>query len=134
MKCPFQSKEFVYNASTVKTEWQLRGSDKCCSYCGSWHPQEFLEFLPNVTSDPNIKVRIELNDKRNKIYVSRPDVNNASEGAIKVYLAHIKEYVERSGFDVSEIDNQLHHAFEVSQEKAIIHADEIMEDLKSNNQ
>lgn len=133
--CPFQSYDkkspLVYNQNAAT--WEKRGKDNCCSYCGSWHPQEFLQFLKAVTENPSEKIRIELNDRRDKIYVNRFGVDNAKNGVIKVYLIHIKRYCEDVGFDIDEIDKQLHEAFKVSRVKAKVHADKIMEELRKGS-
>jgi len=131
--CPFQNfdKNSVHTYNRVPSEWREVGQDKCCDYCGSWHPQEFLEYLKEFTENPNDKVRIELNTRRDKIYIHRPDVFNAGEGAIKVYTSHIKTYAMEMGFDLYEIEKQVTKALMVSSGKAKRHADEIMNSIKN---
>lgn len=68
--------------------WRKQGNDLCCSYCGSWHPEQFLAFCREVVSSPDINVRIEMSDKRYKIYATRPGIRNADYGAIKFYMHH----------------------------------------------
>jgi hypothetical protein len=62
--------------------WNVYGRDRCCSYCGSWHPDEFL-------AHARAGGEVELSDKGYKIYVQRPGIKNAGEGAIKFYTQHI---------------------------------------------
>lgn len=134
--CPFQSYDpnSVHEYNRKPAIWEKRGNDECCSYCGSWHPRHFLEFLKEVIEDESVKVRIELNDKRQKIYITRPHVKNAKEGAIKIYLVHLKAYCNEMEFDISEIDRQLDKAFIISFEKSRKHADQIMESLINDKQ
>lgn len=75
--------------------WRSQGADRCCSYCGSWHPDEFLNFL-HVAADPNQPGRIEHATKDYKIYVHRPGVANASEGAIKFYKWHLPQEIDEA--------------------------------------
>jgi len=90
-------------------------------------------WLPNVVNDKDIRVRIELNDQKEKVYISRPHIGNVGERAGKLYLIHLKEYVSEMGFDVDEIDTQLHEAFKISAVKSKAHVDEIMRGLKNEH-
>lgn len=65
--------------------WRKVGPDRVCSYCGSMHPEDLRAVLPTVDGE---RVTLELADKRHKVYVRRPGIRNASEGAIKFYLVH----------------------------------------------
>lgn len=58
-----------------------------CRYCGSWNPAEFKEWLPQVDG---LTHWVELNDRCDKIYIHRPDIANAEQGAIKFKTAHIQ--------------------------------------------
>lgn len=71
-----------------KDYWRKQGKDRVCSYCGSWHPEEFMEHVRKVIEVDGDGLSVELNDYRNKIYVTRPGVSNAGQGAIKFYLYH----------------------------------------------
>ena len=130
--CPLQAYDpnspLVIN--TILPKWEKREEDTVCSHCGSWHPLEFLNFLKTVVESDDVKIRIEINSRGNKIYIQRPHIKNASEGAIKIYIAHLKRYCEDMEYDVSEIDKQIHQAVLVSQKKFKIHSDQLMEDLK----
>ena len=65
--------------------WQQVGPDRCCSCCGSIHPDDLRALLPTVDGG---MVRLEVADRRHKVYIRRPGIRNASEGAIKFYLCH----------------------------------------------
>ena len=65
--------------------WKKFGSDRCCSFCGSAHPDELDVMLDLETT------KIDVSDKRYKIYIRRPGVMNASGGAIKFYTWHLPE-------------------------------------------
>ena len=56
-----------------------------CSFCGSMHPEDLRKALKRVDG---IAVWVELNDRGDKLYIHRPEVKNASEGAIKFKLLH----------------------------------------------
>ncbi|AGY57134.1 hypothetical protein [Gloeobacter kilaueensis] len=68
--------------------WAKRGADRVCSYCGSMHPDEFVAFLRRA-ADPAQPDRLGLTDKNYKLYVHRPGVSNAGQGAIKFYKWHL---------------------------------------------
>ena len=63
--------------------WEKVGGDRCCSFCGSAHPEELNAMLDLETT------KIDVSDKRYKIYIRRPGVSNASFGAIKFYTWHL---------------------------------------------
>lgn len=74
--------------------WDLIGDDKCCSFCGSLHPERVLELIENEGFSI-----IESSDKYYKLYVNRKEIPNASFGGIKFYTYHfnsdqIKRYNE----------------------------------------
>lgn len=66
--------------------WRQSGNDRVCSFCGSLHPADFEAVLERVIQDE--KCSISLSDKGYKVYVNRPEIRNASEGAIKYYKQH----------------------------------------------
>lgn len=69
--------------------WRLeKNKDRTCSFCGSIHPKDFLKLLELAIEYPK-KCRIERSDKCYKFYIHRPDIKNASEGAIKFYTQHV---------------------------------------------
>lgn len=78
--------------------WQQVGSDRVCSFCGSLHPADFEAVLKRVIEDK--KCSISLSDKSYKVYVNRPEIRNASEGAIKYYKQH--NYVDAD--DIARIE------------------------------
>lgn len=63
--------------------WEMRGKDKCCSYCGSLHPDRVLELVRELGTSI-----IKTTDKGYKWYVKQPDVPNAMFGGIKYYRQH----------------------------------------------
>lgn len=72
-------------------EWELRGDDKCCSYCGSLHPDRVLELI----KEKGFGI-VEKTDKSYKWYVNRNNVPNAGYGGIKYYRWHdTDEFIEK---------------------------------------
>jgi hypothetical protein len=69
-----------------------KNGDRCCSFCGSLHPDDFMRLVTQAAEDGS-DVQIEPSDKSYKVYVSRPSVPNASEGGIKFYKWHTPENV-----------------------------------------
>lgn len=69
--------------------WEQVGPDRVCSFCGSMHPEEFFAFLERVLEDDDPRVRVGRCDKDYKVYVHRPEIENATEGAIKFYKQHL---------------------------------------------
>ncbi len=69
----------------VHDVWRKTGPDRTCSGCGSMHPEDMRAALPSVDGE---QVTLDVSDRRHKVYVRRPGIRNASEGAIKFYLAH----------------------------------------------
>lgn len=67
--------------------WDL-GPDgnRTCSYCGSIHSDDLMKICRLVLTDE--RYAIEGTTKSYKVYVRQPGVRNASEGAIKFYMAH----------------------------------------------
>lgn len=63
--------------------------DRCCSYCGSLHPDDFMKLCTRALTDP--AVSIDGTDKSYKVYVRQPGVVNASQGGIKFYMQHTPE-------------------------------------------
>lgn len=100
--------------------WDLDGKDRTCSYCGSWHPEEFLAFCDEVITNPDVQVRISLSDKRYKIYVDRPGIRNASYGAIKFYMMHAPQSIpdeEGNFFYGAAFIDKVNEALKVSNKK-----------------
>jgi hypothetical protein len=63
--------------------WEMRGDDKCCSFCGSLHPDRVIELLKERGSGI-----LEPSTKSYKWYLNRPEIPNASFGGIKYYRQH----------------------------------------------
>jgi hypothetical protein len=71
-----------------KAEWSRRpNGDRTCSYCGSLHPDDFLDIMRRYAAR-EAGYRFSLTTKSYKAYASRPGVQNASEGGIKFYGHH----------------------------------------------
>ena len=71
--------------------WETRGDDKCCSFCGSLHPDRLLELI----TEHGFNI-IEASTKSYKLYVNRKSVPNASYGGIKYYMWHnTPEFIEK---------------------------------------
>lgn len=71
-----------------EAEWRTEpNGDRTCSYCGSLHPDDFLDILRRFAAgEPGY--RFELTTKSYKVYANRPGVQNASQGGIKFYGHH----------------------------------------------
>lgn len=95
-RCPRRGESMNPNAFNghlpTPDRWDI-GPDgfRTCSYCGSLHWDDFMQIVRIATKDD--RYRVEPSTKRYKIYVSQPDVRNASEGAIKFYTAHAPETI-----------------------------------------
>ncbi len=87
MLCPLRHTDPV--SLSDHDYWRPQGKDKCCSYCGSWKPEEFLLFVGKIIDTHGKCGTIELNDHKDKIYIDRENVMNADEGAVKFRLCHL---------------------------------------------
>jgi hypothetical protein len=82
--------------------WEIRGQDKCCSFCGSMHPDRVLELV----KEQGFKV-ISRSDKQYKWYIEQANVPNASFGGIKYYRWHdTEEFINGYNELVSQHKNQ----------------------------
>lgn len=72
--------------------------NRTCSWCGSCHPEDMLEICRKTLVDE--RYAVEKTDKRYKVYLKQPGVQNAGQGAIKFYMAHAPE-------NPTEADQQL---------------------------
>lgn len=74
--------------------WDFVVNDLCCSFCGSMHPDRFME-LVRESIKPESKVGIEwATGKGYKVYVHRKEVVNSSAGGIKFYMWHLPEALQ----------------------------------------
>jgi hypothetical protein len=92
--------------------WDRRGEDLCCSYCGSMHPQTIIDLAYGIVDGGDTQTFFHMSDKAYKMYVDRKNIQNASEGGIKFYSAHIPEGDEGKSF--LELTNK---ALRISHEK-----------------
>lgn len=91
--------------------WLTVGEDRVCSFCGSMHPADFEQFLQRVIEDP--ECRLTPSTKTYKIYIDRPRVRNAGDGAIKYYQQH--NYTDPD--DIARIEPLFREALKVSHER-----------------
>ena len=75
--CPRRS-ESPFSPSNMDS-WDKIGEDRVCSL----HPED----LNKLVKEQGIKV-LELSDKSYKLYIKRPNIKNAQQGAIKFYKQH----------------------------------------------
>jgi Cdc6-like AAA superfamily ATPase len=92
-------------------EWKTVGPDRVCSFCGSLHPEELEPILDQCITDEGVIVT--LSPKGYKVYLRRPGIQNASDGAIKYYMWHA---LSEAG-DARRVLDKLHTALELSREK-----------------
>ncbi len=84
-------------------EWEKRpNGDRCCSYCGSLHPDDFLDIMQRYAAGEE-GYHFGLTDKSYKVYVSRPGVRNAGDGGIKFYGHHAvsKDHPDRAAHEAA---------------------------------
>lgn len=106
--CPGRRQEGPWDASAACVDrWEWRGDDRVCSFCGSLHPNDFESLLWRVLYDE--QVLIFPADHANKIYLQRPEVSDASQGALKY-----KKWHNLSAEWVARINPRFHEALEIS--------------------
>lgn len=70
--------------------WNLIGKDKCCSFCGSLHPDRVIELI----KEHGFEI-LDPSTKGYKWYINQPNVPNAGFGGIKYYRWHdTKEFID----------------------------------------
>jgi hypothetical protein len=79
--CP-RREESLFTPSNMDS-WDKIGEDRVCSYCGSLHPED----LNKLIKKQEVEV-LELTNKSYKLYIKRPNIKNAQQGAIKFYKQH----------------------------------------------
>lgn len=109
--CPYR----VSNLGPWKYEenldnWEMRGPNKCCSFCGSIHPEEFIDIIDKIIAKED-GYEIYPADNGCKIYVIQPGINNGTKGGIKFHTYHMSELPE--GCNEKYLD-----AVRISHEKA----------------
>lgn len=82
LACPLRLGYRTENPEVVFDEWVRVGDDRCCSYCGSLHPDRVLEIIRS-----HGKGAID-QGKPGKWWVRRPEVPNAGFGGLKFYHEH----------------------------------------------
>ncbi len=115
MNCPRREEVPEYPGMKKSDVWEKRGGLRCCSFCGSLHPDDFMDALEKrrsiATTSKNYKVYVMLpNPRVGKRYVmsteSRLDIfglrinkkTYGREGAIlqtKFYFQHLSDEQQR---------------------------------------
>lgn len=90
----FRRLESIQGHATVQLPdyWKkFPNGDRVCSYCGSIHPMDLIELIKKLGFGIIGKT-----DKPYKWYVNRPEVHNATDGAIKYYRQHdTEEFIDK---------------------------------------
>jgi hypothetical protein len=73
---------------------ERENGDLCCSYCGGWHPEQFIRFCSKVAEDPSLYIRVEHARQDGKFWITQPDVKNALQGAVKAWRVHLEKWLE----------------------------------------
>jgi hypothetical protein len=83
--------------------WNIQpNGDRTCSFCGSLHHDDFYRLVVASLADDST-IRIEVSDKRYKIYVHRPEIRNAAEGGIKFYKHHDVHWTDEQRAEIIRI-------------------------------
>ena len=94
-----------------------RNGDKTCDYCGSWHPEQFMAFVVEVIKTEGECGTINWSGcAGGKVYISRPGINNAHEGAIKMKLEHIKAWRLEKKIGEKEVVDKINAALKISRD------------------
>lgn len=97
-ECPKRAENWIANERfPLPDYWEPRGTnrDLCCSFCGSWEPRQFLAFCKQIVENPtDNRLSIEYIQHKGKMYIRRPNVQNADHGAIKFYVQHLHALME----------------------------------------
>lgn len=83
--CPRRAGVPPHQALPTQDVWHTTGPDRTCSFCGSINLEDLRALLPMVDG---VAVGLSLADRKHKVYIRRPGIRNATEGAIKFYLCH----------------------------------------------
>lgn len=94
--CPSHQQQRPHWPDPDRWDTNVYGDDRTCSYCGSWHPDDFLAFLIDAADPEKQLSYIEHSTKNYKIYIHRPGISNASQGAIKFYKWHLPEDIDEA--------------------------------------
>ena len=117
-RCPKRDGDWQADACFPHPDyWERRGKDLCCIYCGGWHPEQLLKHCSNVVANDGQKYSVEYVAGKGKIYVTRPGIANAGQGAIKAYICHIRLWGDEqkiSKEEIKEIESQLNMAIKIS--------------------
>lgn len=107
MKCPRRAENTVTSSQFPEEDtWRKVGRDRCCSYCGSLHPDDFFAICREA-SKPDGAAEVEGTDKGYKLYARWSDTGNASKGGIKFYTHHFRDEDRASA---GELENLIRSA------------------------
>jgi len=119
-RCPKRGgsaeQDAVFNY-TVVDHWNKDHNTKgerTCSYCGGIHQDDLVPILKEAIDPEKPDTFVYMSDKPNKMYMRRPDVRNASDGAIKSYGGHGIP----TGYDYDSFLALLNEALAASEPKA----------------
>jgi hypothetical protein len=93
--------------------WEVVGADRVCSFCGSLHPADLEAILDRCIETG--EVQISHSTKGYKVYINRPEIQNASEGAIKYYIWHALLDTE----DVKRVQGKLNRAIKLTRNRLL---------------
>ena len=93
--------------------WEAVGSDRICSFCGSLHPAELEVILDRCIEVGDVEVSH--STKGYKVYIRRPEIENASEGAVKYYIWHALPEAE----DAKRVMGKLNRATKLSRNRLL---------------
>jgi hypothetical protein len=86
-RCPLDDGRFFNQLPQLYKE---QGDARMCLYCGSMHVDDFKAMLPNFIDPEKPYWYVELNDRKDKLYLRRPGNRNSDDGPIKFKLAHLQ--------------------------------------------
>lgn len=120
--CPVRigwPKSFI--AFLNKDKWIIEvNGDLCCSYCGSCHTEQFLDYCKSVIEN-NLQLKLE--------YINCKEVKNASYGVIKFHEYHLRDYLKyKSKEENDRIIDLVNEAIKVSNKKSNICCKKVLKD------
>lgn len=88
--CPDRQNTPRISGWPEKDTWDVRANgDRCCSFCGSLHPEDYMRLMRDACDDTSETHIERATGKTYKFYVHQKDVSNALDGGIKFYVWHI---------------------------------------------
>jgi hypothetical protein len=102
--CPRRMREWgPWERKDGLDRWSLHyNGDRTCSFCGSWDPAQFIAFCDVIaTAGTTAPGSVDYIRQKGKLYVHRPGIRNAGEGAIKFYCAHFSKEQMTPGVELT---------------------------------